>query len=474
MPGRDRAQGTDALAPTRNTVLVVDDQDTFHGAIEPHLRGFRILSAYNGRQAVKQLASHHVDVVLLDLNLPDTTGLELLGTLRKDRDDIEVIVMTAHSELRNAVQAVKLGAFDFLAKSFENYQQIGAHVRRALEHQGRKRSAVAAQTGREWLDEAFRLMEHSCAPAMTEVVSLLRQAAPTPLTVLLEGESGVGKEIAARYVHARSPRAEHPLVAINLAAIPASLRDSHLFGHVKGAFTGAEKTMLGKFELATGGTVFIDEIGELDPTAQVKLLRVLQEREVERLGATEPAPVDVRVIAATNKNLAVEVREGRFREDLFYRLNVVRVTIPPLRSRLEDLPALAATLVSKHAGRMNREAPTLSSGTVDVLSEYGWPGNVRELENLIMRLVAFNPGRVIEADDVPAEYFIPALNSLARELAKSGADRNEDRLYFLARDQFERYLVRLIVERCKGDRAAAARVLGVSASTIKQKLTARR
>ncbi len=473
MAGSDEACGTEARVPTRSTVLVVDDQDTFHSVIEPHLEGFRVLSAYNGRQARKQLADHHVDVMLLDLNLPDTTGLALLEQLRKDRDDLEIIVMTAHSELRNAVQAVKLGAFDFLAKSFENYQQIGEHVHRALQHQRRKRDVLAAQVSQDWMRSAFRLMETSQSSRMRDVVGLLRQAAPTSLTVLLEGESGVGKEIAALYLHAKSARGDRPFVAINLAAIPSSLRDSHLFGHVKGSFTGADKTMLGKFELADGGTVFIDEIGELDESAQVKLLRVLQEREVERLGASEPSPVDVRVIAATNKNLATEVQKGRFREDLFYRLNVVRATLPPLRKRTEDLRSLADVLIHKHAVLMNNEPPTLSQASLEILMEYGWPGNIRELENLIMRLVAFNPGRSIEPDDVPTEYFLPALSSLARESAKSRAGDNQDRLYFLARDQFERYLVRKIVERCKGDRAAAARILGVSPSTIKQKLAVR-
>jgi DNA-binding NtrC family response regulator len=285
---------------------------------------------------------------------------------------------------------------------------------------------------------------------------------------LIEGESGVGKEIVARYLHANSDRSAGSFTPVNMAAVPVTLLESHLFGHVKGAFTGADRTHVGKFEQADGGTLFLDEIGELDAAAQIKLLRVLQEREVERIGAREAAPVDVRVIAATNKNLEKEVREGRFREDLYYRLNVVRLPIPPLRDRPGDIPELITHLVAKQSALLRREAPTFAPEAIGTLADYDWPGNVRELENLVMRLGAVNPGKEIVLDDIPTEY---TLDSLPRQrVARQTFDKTEDGLYFLAREQFERFLVRRMVQLCKGDKRRAAERLGVSYSTVKEKL----
>jgi DNA-binding NtrC family response regulator len=453
------------------TVLVVDDEESFHDVVGRYLKGYRIISAYNGRQTREALQRHHIDVVLLDLNLPDTQGLALLEHIRTERDDVEVIVITAHSEIPNAVKAIKSGAFDFLAKSYENYQRLAAHIERALLHRRRRREQTAASAKTQWLRDAFSLLEDSRSLALKRVIMLARQVANTPLTVLLEGESGVGKEIMARYIHAHSGRAAAPLVAAHLAAVPPALLPSQLFGHVKGAFTGADRAQVGKFELADGGTLFLDEVGELDAGAQVKLLRVLQEREVERIGAREPSPVDVRVIAATNKNLQEEVAAGRFREDLFYRLNVVPITVPPLRARKDDLPALVELFCAKHAAIMSREAPVFSAEALEALQSYDWPGNIRELENLVMRLVAVTPGRCVVADDIPPEYCLATLNQLAEKAARMGMiGDKESRIYFLAREQFERYLVRLMVHRHRGDKRAAAKALGVSLSTVKEKI----
>jgi DNA-binding NtrC family response regulator len=292
-------------------VLVVDDEESLHEIIGRYLPDDRLIHAYNGWQTRKALAEHHIDVVLLDLNLPDTNGMKLLEEIRADRDDLEVIILTAHSELRNAVDAVKQGAFDFLAKTYESYQQINEHVLRALTSRRRRLAQMAAASKDQWIADAFHQMEESDSAETRELMRLARQVAPTPLTVLVEGESGVGKEVVARYVHVMSDRASRPFVAINMTAVPGTLLESHLFGHVKGAFTGADRGHAGKFEQADGGTLFLDEIGELDSSAQTKLLRVLQEREVERLGAREASPVDVRVVAATNKRLDEEVAAGR-------------------------------------------------------------------------------------------------------------------------------------------------------------------
>jgi DNA-binding NtrC family response regulator len=460
----------------RTTVLVVDDEESFHRVIGKYLKRFRVLSAHNGYQATQMLSKHHVDVVLLDLNLPDTTGFRLLDQMKSEyKDDVQVIIVTAHSEIKNAVTAVKSGAFDFIAKTFEDYQQVAKHIERALEHRRWRRDQQDARTRNQWMRDAFLLMEQSETQSMRELVKLARQVADTPLTVLIEGESGVGKEIFAQYIHAHSDRSGGPFRTVNLAAVPPTLLESNLFGHVKGAFTGAEGPQVGKFESAEGGTLFLDEIGELSETAQVKLLRVLQENEIERVGGNEPVPIDVRIVAATNKDLTRAVEDGRFREDLYYRLNVVRAKIPPLRDRWRDIPQLSAMLASKHATRMQRAAPTYSRDALEILVGYDWPGNVRELENLVMRLVALHPGKSITANNIPPEYCLPTLNRRAvkaLDRAQRAADKDptrEARLYFLARDRFERYLVNLVINRCGGNKRAAARSLGVSYSTIKEK-----
>jgi DNA-binding NtrC family response regulator len=459
-------QGKELAAPT---VLVVDDEESFHRNIAKYLGHYRRINAYTGWQALEALSKHHVDVVLLDLNLPDTTGFHVLEQIRKERDDIEVIMCTAHSEIRNAVEAVKKGAFDFLVKSYENYQNIHEHIRRALEYRRTKRELLESRTHKNWLREAFGLLENTRSDMLSLVVRLARRVADTPLTVLIEGESGVGKEVLARYIHSRSDRADGPFVTVNVSAVPATLLGSYWFGHVKGAFTGAERTNIGKFELADGGTLFLDEVGELDGEAQLKLLRVLQEREIERLGANEPTPVNVRVLAATNKRLHEEVKFGRFREDLYFRLNVLHVTVPPLRDRPEDLPELARLLLRKHAGLMGRgEAPGLGVGALEVLRRYDWPGNIRELENLMMRMVALAPRTEIREDDIPPEYWLPTLNQVADDyVARPEAKAN---LFYLATQQFQRYLIRLMIARSHGNKRLAARALGISYTTLKDKL----
>ncbi|WP_428266906.1 sigma-54-dependent transcriptional regulator [Haliangium sp.] len=449
----------------------MDDEESFHDVVAPFLHDFRLLHAYNGHQALASVRRHHVDVVLLDLNLPDLDGFRLLDEIRAEAGDVEIIIITAHSEIQNAVRAVRQGAYDFLAKSYDSYAQLGEHVERALRHRRLSRERMVSRFRERWLIDAFALLDQTRAPAMQQVMSLVRRVADTPLAVLIEGESGVGKEIVARYLHAHSSRAEAPFVAAHIAALPATLLESHLFGHVKGAFTGADRAQLGKFELADGGSLFLDEIGEIDAAAQVKLLRVLQEKAVERLGASESAPVDVRLVAATNKTLIDEVRDGRFRNDLYYRLNVIHIEVPPLRKRIQDLPALMAFLVAKHAAIMGREPPRFSNPALAALQSYDWPGNIRELENLVMRMVAIHAGREITLDDIPPEYCLASLDSLAERAiaASEQQESDEQRLYFLAREQFERYLVRLMVSRCQGDKRAAARALGVSYSTIKAK-----
>ena len=464
----DKETAEPPRTPVPATVLVVDDEESFHRNIGRYLTGYRRLSAYTGTHALEILGKQHVDVVLLDLNLPDLNGLEVLDRIRFERDDVEVIMCTSHTEVRYAVDAMKRGAFDFLVKSFENYQALREHIERALERRRTKREAMEARTRQQWLRDAFALLEGSRSPAVQAVTRVALKVADTPLTVLIEGESGVGKEILARLIHARSDRADKPFVTVNVSSVPATLLGSYWFGHTRGAFTGADRAQVGKFELASGGTIFLDEVGELDGDAQVKLLRVLQEREIERLGAAEATPIDVRVIAATNKRLSDQVKLGQFREDLYFRLNVLRLTMPPLRDRPEDLPDLARLLLMKHARVMNRVAPRIAPGALDVLRQYAWPGNVRELENFMMRVVALGTGEEFREDDIPPEYWLETLNQVADHLVAQSD--SSPRLFQLAVHQFQRYLIRLVIQRSRGNKRLAAETLGIGLSTLKSKI----
>jgi DNA-binding NtrC family response regulator len=434
---------------------VVDDDSAFQETVARYLASYRRLTAYNGWQALQVLSKHHVDVILLDLNLPDTTGLELLRQIRAERDDVEVIIVTSQAEIRNAATCIRAGAFDFLAKSYENYQQMAEHVQRALEHRRRRRADILARTD-ENLQDTIALLEQTTSVEMAEINRILHSVARTPLPILLEGESGVGKELLARYVHLLSDRASHPFVPMAVAQIPATLLASALFGHEK-RNTGRQR--LGKFELAEGGTLFLHGIDELGPSVQLDVLHALQQREIERIGAAEPAPVDVRVIAATNRDLGAEVSAGRFRADLWERLNVVRVRVPPLRGRPDDIPRLTKFLAARHAREMGRPAPEFTEEALKTLVAYAWPGNVRELESVIARMLAVNPGRTLCMADIPVEYCV---EQLAAE-----AEPASGNMYAMASAHFERFFVRHMVERFGGNRAQAAQRMGISYDTVK-------
>jgi DNA-binding NtrC family response regulator len=311
------SQAADRDASRLVSVLVVDDEESFHEIVRRNMPAsdYRLISVYAGWQALEALARHHVDVCLLDIKLNDVKGEKLLPQLLAEWPDLEVVIITSHAEYRLAVECTKAGAFDFLTKSTENFETLAAHIDRAIEHRRTKR-AEQAQRADDAHAASVAQMESSKSPAMLQLVDLLRKVAPTPLPLLLQGESGVGKEALARFVHRQSRRPRGAFVAVNVAAIAPAMIESTLFGHEKGAFTGADRQRIGKFELADRGTLFLDEIADLDPTHQATLLRVLQEREVERLGAAEPSPVDVRLNGAAHKDLETEVAEGRFREDL--------------------------------------------------------------------------------------------------------------------------------------------------------------
>ena len=455
---------SDPARSARNVVLVVDDELGVHESVHAIFdETCEVLDARNGEDALGVLGHHDVDLVLLDQRMPGESGIDVLPRLKAADPSVVVVIATAVRDVRMAVEAMRRGASDYLTKPFD-LDEIRLVVSRGLEKRALEREIVSlrsALAGEPPLAAGFEGMvgRH---PAMVRIYQLIAQIAETPVTVLVTGESGTGKELIARAVHHQSNRRTAPFVAVNVAAIPDTLLESELFGHEKGAFTGAHARKLGRFELAHGGTVFLDEIGSLRLDLQAKLLRVLQEREIERLGGSRPVPVDVRVVAATNVNLRQAVRDRTFREDLFYRLNVVPLHAPPLRERREDIPRLVRHFVWKIARDSNRDVREVSSGALDALTRYEWPGNVRELENVIYRAVVLARGPVIQLQDVPLDVAMP---EASRALDAGAAPLRE------ACDHFERQYVLRVLEGAHWNVSRAARLLGVHRNTILAKLS---
>jgi DNA-binding NtrC family response regulator len=405
---------------------------------------------------------------MIDQRMPGDAGLDVLPRIKAADATAVVILVTAVRDLRTAVEALKRGAYDYVTKPFD-VDDILLLVRRALEKRALERQVLClrsalAPSGFE-AEAAGRGYEGMIGrhAEMVRIYQLITQIAATPTTVLITGDSGTGKELIARAIHRRSDRAHQPFVAVNVAAIPDALLESELFGHEKGAFTGAHARKLGKFELAHGGTMFLDEIGSLRLDLQTKLLRALQEREVERVGGVRPVPVDVRVLAATNVNLRQAVRDRTFREDLYYRLNVVPVHVPALRERRDDIPLLVEHFVRKIARECRREVRGVSAGALEVLTRYDWPGNVRELENVIHRAVVLAQSPIIHLQDVPLDVAMPETGSRLAE--DTGLPLRE------ACEQFERQYVLRVLEQVQWNVSRAARLLGVHRNTVLAKLT---
>ncbi len=453
----------------RGTVLVVDDEEGVRASVRAILEETcDVLEAPNGAQALEILKTHEIDLVMLDQRMPGEAGIDVLPRIKAADPSTVVVIATAVRELRTAVEALKRGAYDYLTKPFE-VDEILLLAQRALEKRALERevlylrSALAgAPSDAGGMAGAFEGMigRH---PEIVRVYQLIMQIAPTPTTVLITGESGTGKELVARAIHARSGRQGQPFVAINVAAIPDALVESELFGHEKGAFTGAHARKLGRFELAQGGTVFLDEIGSLRLDLQAKLLRALQEREIERLGGVRAVAVDVRILAATNVNLKSAVRARTFREDLYYRLNVVPVHVPPLRERREDIGALVQYFVRKIARECGRDVRGVSAGALEVLTRYDWPGNVRELENVLHRAVVLARSPVIHLQDVPLDVAMPETGSRLGE--DTGPPLRE------ALEQFERQYILRVLEGVGWNVSHAARRLGVHRNTVLTKLS---
>jgi two-component system response regulator HydG len=437
-------------------VLVVDDEPSNRLSLEKIFakEGLRVLTADGARAALEVLRAHRVHVVLTDLMMPGPSGVELLRAIKEVSPGTEVLLMTAYGSVETAVSAMREGAYDFVEKPLKR-ATIVRSVRRALEHgslvaENRAlREELRALTDREIVGQSG---------ALCRVLEVARQAAPSVANVLVLGESGTGKELIARYVHRHSPRSSGPFIAVNCAAIPETILEAELFGYERGAFTGASARRDGRFARAKSGTLFLDEVGELSPAVQVKLLRVLQESEFEPLGGTT-VKADVRLVAATNRELAREVEAGRFREDLYYRLNVIALTAPPLRARREDIPLLVDHFVGVYCAKNRRSRLTVSRDALAKLTGYHWPGNVRELENVMERAAVLCRGDQLTVDDLPESI--------------SSADVAPDALTFSVGTPLAEVERRLIHETLKytgNDKSLAAQLLGISARTIYRKL----
>ena len=440
------------------TLLVVDDDRANLESIQRIFERERIevLTAQDGLIALDVLRTRRVGVVLTDLMMPNMTGLELLRAVKTVSPETEVILMTAFGTVETAVEAMKEGAWDFVTKPFKRIQIVKA-VRRALDQQSLVMENLALKTELQDARRDRSIIGNSLP--MRQMLDLVRQVAPSNATVLLQGESGTGKELVARAVHAWSNRANKPFIALNCAALPESLLEAELFGHEKGSFTGALSRRQGRFELADGGTLFLDELGEMSAQVQVKLLRVLQGGEFERVGGTQTLKVDTRIVAATNKDLKTEVESGRFREDLYYRLNVISLQLPPLRDRREDIPLLAQHFIASYAEKNGKRLTGLTRDALSALMGWRWPGNVRELENAIERAVVLCRGDAIALEDLPPH------------IRESEPDPRQIVIPIgTPLEEVEKRLIQETLTATRGDKRLAAQLLGIATRTIYRKL----
>ncbi|MFC1641348.1 sigma-54-dependent transcriptional regulator [Myxococcota bacterium] len=454
-------------------VLVVDDEPTLRRTVARLLtsRGMHVLVAEDGAVALEVLRKENVDVALVDLMMPNVGGLEVLAHIKENLPDVEVVMMTAFGDVETAVKSLQSGAFSFLTKPFRSVDEVAISVTKAAERRRLLERTAALERRLETLQTFGELIGNSAA--MQRVYRLAIGVAPTISTVLILGESGTGKELTARAIHQHSPRGPAPFVAVNCSAIPVMLLESELFGHIRGAFTGATSTREGLFESAHRGTLFLDEVGDLSPSAQVKLLRALQEGEIKRVGSDETRIVDVRVLAATNVDLKHKVAIGEFREDLYYRLNVVAIRLPALRERREDIPLLAMHFLKKYSLRLGKEVSHITQAGMRLLQQHAWPGNVRELENAIEYAIVFCREGNITPEDLPFEQ--PTLTGADAPPGPSGVVLPSDLVelpYREARQQalmaFDAAYFRALLERTGGNVSQAARAAQLDRSNFRR------
>ncbi len=443
-------------------ILVVDDENSLREMLSILLQreGYRVSQAADGSIAAEMVRTDEYDLIISDIQMPKMSGIELLRQLRKENKDVTVIMITAFSSTEEAVEAMKLGAYDYITKPFKN-DEIRLVIKNALEREQlqRENKQLKQQLGQRFSFQA--LIGNS--PVMTKLISLLERVAPSQANVLVTGESGTGKELVAKALHLNSERSEHPFVPINCGAIPENLLESELFGHEKGAFTGADKRKEGLFESADNGTLFLDEIGELPMGMQVKLLRVLQEREFRRVGGTTNIPLNIRVVAATNQDLVERIQQGQFREDLFYRLNVVSIELPPLRTRSDDIPLLINSFYNRFTGR---DEYKIEKKALELLLNYEWPGNVRELENLVERCLVLGENEEMSVECLP-EQIKNRGRSVCGDIG-SLPDEGFDLDGWL--EDMERTVLLQALEKAGGVRKKAADLLGINFRSIRYRL----
>jgi two-component system response regulator AtoC len=460
------------MLPEKKQVLIVDDEPNLRKILSAQLTrdGYDVMIAEDGEQGLAMLKDHHIDMVITDLKMPKVDGMTLLKEALREDPDLPVVMITAHGTVDTAVEALKSGAFDYLTKPFDKdeVRQIVAKALKTKELSGAEASATTAPSAR------FGIIGNS--PGITELYNILERVADTPTTILITGESGTGKELVARALHDHSSRKDKPFIKVNCAAIPKELIESELFGYERGAFTGAVSSKPGRFELANGGTLFLDEIGEIPVEMQVKLLRALQESEFERVGGIKTMRVDVRLVAATNRDLKKLIAAGHFREDLFYRLNVVPMRLPALRERATDIPILVEHFLTKFNDRLKKHVTGTEQDAMDVLCNYSWPGNIRELENVVERAVLFCDTQKVRAEDLPPEVrggpavpisFPPPDANLEAALAGEGGLKEHVKV---AMSKLERELVSRALGQTNGNVTHAARLLKISRKGLQLKM----
>ena len=445
------------------TVLVVDDDDAHRGMLRMMLKSwvYTVEEAADGDEAVEKVHAKAFDAVLTDVRMGKVNGIEAMKQILSYNPSLPVILMTAYSSVETAVDALRIGAYDYLIKPLD-FDALKETLNKAIEHS--RLGVENRELRRQFSEENASTEILGRSPAITSMLSMIRTVAPTEATVLITGESGTGKELVARALHAQSLRKDEPLVTVNCAALAETLLESELFGHEKGAFTGADKRREGRFKQADRGTLFLDEIGEMPIGVQAKLLRALQQGEIQRVGSDKSEHVDVRVIAATNRDLRKEVEERRFREDLYFRLNVISLEVPPLRQRKEDIPLLAAHFLSHYAERNHKNVKGFSAQCMDMLLHYDWPGNVRELQNAVERAVILCTGEYVTGPELPVNIAKLAAEAMPKSTEVSSS------LAGLPLEEVERRAIEETLRETGDNKSAAARKLGITRATLHKKL----